>query len=502
MTIDRERLAVEGNERLDIPDVRRLIDAPAEDMQRLIRLFIDASARRVVKNYTQGTHVGLSFKIALDTRRGFYDVNQEWVVKTPDSAGTVATLALAPSSTNYVEVKVSQFTDNPQPRAFWDVDIGLTGEEFFDTINIRKRVEEGFQSNTTGFTAGAIPLFTVVTSPSAITSVDASPQDLLWHPRALSLPAAAVRATAYNSLGDLRSFIDFLGALAAEQKGTGQLLESKPWSSIKLLRENENAFVTSSPVVTFEGDFGADQINWATDITLSVAGRTGVYTVLANTFTLLDGKALYVVIPETAPATLTPVVVDIDAVPINPTAAGQAPTIKVLFMRRGALVRGVPGLEPYQTPLEETIALVDGVTDYTLTLFTVNASNNVYDTQVWADGIYQPLNGAGTEGFKKQSTTVLRLSEAPSVPAGIVKEIFVRKQGTGPGGGGGGGGSADFSNIPVAPRPNSAGAGALDLGTLTRPWASVIMKDSVTNQVWQLTVTSGAIQAVQIGTYP
>lgn len=833
MTIDRQRVNFEGNERVDIPDFRGMLDDAYDDFRRLIQLLIDDSARRTVKRYQQGTHVGLSFKLATDIERGFYDLNQEWVVKTADASGSTVSLSLAPSSTNYIEVRVNKFTDNPQPRAFWDVDIGLTGEEFFDTLNVRSRVEEAFQSNTSGFTAGAVPLYIAVTGSSSITSVT-QVDDLLWEPRALSLPSVTARGTAYDSVRDLRSFIDLLGALVSELKGTGQALESAPWSSFKLLREYQGLFITSSPVVTFEGTFGTNQLNWSADMKFDIAGRSGgQYSLPAGTVTLADGQALYVDIPEAAPPqTLTAVVAAIGSVPINPTAGGS-PRIYVLFIRRGSTVYGAMDLAPldsgesdtvgrdlpvalrtriglltettfeaytsthviasgdtypqalskidnelfalqsntpkeaswlgdgstmtfdistatlsdgtftwltdntkadiiatidgrvqtqdytggtgdnfrklsatsiqfnvapdigvrikvrkegtsyggpaapsggnlwsdpvdsdilppdlgfdvgsashrflggyfdtvfarnlvltetvgdlkpikmkvngalatitagkvvslfsdgkiypaeadtaigqhfigiaaenispgfagrvalfglnipgilaalgfspgdeiyidnsgnfttgsgldntseyervgwadcadgtgtgtvtdlianYQkinktVPQEERVLTVMGQTDYPFVSLTVDADNTVLDVQMWLDGGYQQLDGSGTNGFKKLSTSSIRLSEPASISG---KEMVFRKAGTLIEAGGGGGGG-DFANIPVSPRPDSGGAGVLDIGSLARPWAGINLKDEVTNQVWRFTINNGAMQAVLVGTFP
>lgn len=357
MTIDRQRTNFEGNERVDIPDFRGMLDNAYDDFRHLIQLLVDDSARRVIKRYAQGTHVGLTFKIATDVERGFYDLNQEWVVKTGDASGSTVNLTLAPNQTNYIEVRVNDFTDNPQPRAFWDVDIGLTGEEFFDTINVRERIEEGFQSNTSGFSPGAVPLFIAVTGSSSITSVTAAPQDLLWEPRALSLPSNTTRATVYDAARDLRSFIDLLGALLSEVKGTGAALESAPWSSLKLLREYQGLMITSSPVVTFEGTFGSNNLNLSADLLFDIAGRAGgQYSLPAGTFAIPDGSALYITIPEAAPpGMLTATIATIGAVPINPTASGSSPTIFVLFMRRGSIVYGSMDLSPLESGESDTV---------------------------------------------------------------------------------------------------------------------------------------------------
>lgn len=60
--------------------------------------------------------------------------------------------------------------------------------------------------------------------------------------------------------------------------------------------------------------------------------------------------------------------------------------------------------------------------------------------------------------------------------------VTVFRQGTSTGGGVG-----DYTNIPVAPQP----MGNLDLGSLTKPWQSIYLKDMTSNQVYQLAVTGG-----------
>lgn len=356
MSIDRQQVALSGNERLDLPDLQQIIQDAQDDLRRLIANYVDDSARRVLKNYVQGTSSGLNFAIRTDVERGFHDLNQEWVVKTPDSSGSQVLVGLSANATNYVEVAVNKFTDNLQPRAFWDVDIGLTGSEFFDSINIRERIDELFQTNTSGFSAGAVPLFIVTTNGTGITAVDATPQDLLWKPRSFSLPSLSTRSQVYQQIHDLRSFIDLVGALIGEAKGTGSTLETVPWASLKLLKEYQNMFIGPEVVVTFEGTYGSNNLNWAADIHINIAGRSGPYVVPAQTIAILDQQCIYVVIPEAAPSgPLTTVVTALTAVPLNPTNGSQDARIQVLFFRDGNTVFGIMDLPPLDAGESDTI---------------------------------------------------------------------------------------------------------------------------------------------------
>lgn len=150
-----------------------------------------------------------------------------------------------------------------------------------------------------------------------------------------------------------------------------------------------------------------------------------------------------------------------------------------------------------ENPAEDRILTVSGQTDYNLPTLVLSADNSILDCQLWYDTGYQRLDGSGSEGFKKLSTTSIRLSSAPTDDG---REMVFRKEGiaitTS------GGGSFDIANIVESPQPSPSFAGSLDIGSLTRPWSGIIVKDDTTNQVWRLSIDSGVIQAVQIGTYP
>lgn len=507
MAVNRQRVNFEGNERVDIPDFKGMLDAAFDDFRYLVKSYVDGQARRVLKRYEQGTHAGLTFKIRLDRARAFHDFNQEWVYKSAELSGTID-LVLPDNSTCYIEVRVDTLLDNLQPRAFWDTDLGLTGEEYFDDINVRKRLEEAFQVNTSSFSPGAVPLFTVVTLGGAITTVTRS-DDPLYKNRSFSLPAATVRDTVFDTaIYDLRTFIDFLGAILGEVKGTSQSIESTAWSSIKLLREYQNVMFLAGTAVQWEGSAGTDTLEWTTDIEIAVAGRASNYLVTAASVTLLDGECLYVDIPEGPGGPLTPVVSAMTAVPINPTSVGSSNRILVLFYRKGSRITGamdMPELDSGEgavvgrdLPTEirtrlgitsettyqaytstnvvasgdtypEAISAIDNevgailanlpeeeyftgdgtTTIFTLATITFSTDNTEKDNIVWVDGRHQNQSETGVlvanRHYRKISTTQVEFFSPPANDS----VITVRKEGSTYGG-------------PAAPSPGNLWSDPVD----------------------------------------
>jgi len=353
MSLNRWSVNFQGNERVDLPDFRNMMNQAFADFDNLVKTYIDNdAASRVLQRYQQATHTPNTFKIAKDLTRAIQDQNQKWSSIIPDAANSTIDITVPTNTTFYIEVALVTSNDDLQTRAFWDTDVGLTGQEFFDDINVRKRIDETFQAVTGGFSGGIwIPLFTGQTDPGGVISNVTRSDDLLWKARAFSLPANNVRPTVYeSSLKNLRTQIDFYGALWNELKGTGQSIETVPYSSIKLLREYQNLFFTGGGSISFEGLLPADTVGWDADFGIEIAGRALPYVVSAANYVLLDGECLYVSIPEGAPVgPLTVVTADFDSLQINPSSATALPNnVMVLFLRRGAKIYGamdIPELE-------------------------------------------------------------------------------------------------------------------------------------------------------------
>jgi hypothetical protein len=124
--------------------------------------------------------------------------------------------------------------------------------------------------------------------------------------------------------------------------------------------------------------------------------------------------------------------------------------------------------------------------------FTFDALSTVLDVEVFINGRRYPQCTVGdfsTGNFRKNSSTQVELDEVIPYDA----QFVIWKQGTATGGGGGG---ADLDNIDTNPKP--AVAGLYSLGTMSKPWSGLYLKDTVTSQVWLLQVVSGAFEVVEV----
>lgn len=140
---------------------------------------------------------------------------------------------------------------------------------------------------------------------------------------------------------------------------------------------------------------------------------------------------------------------------------------------------------------QQDIQAGTGVAAYTVVgALTFDASNTVFDIDVYVDGRLQTQDETGTtlKSYKKTSTTALLFTEV--VLAG--KEIKIFKRGTSSG-------PAinystpvfDFENLTVAPAP--AVNGDKSLGTTVKAFKSLFLKDKVTAQVYELEIVNGVV---------
>lgn len=139
-------------------------------------------------------------------------------------------------------------------------------------------------------------------------------------------------------------------------------------------------------------------------------------------------------------------------------------------------------------PARQIITSTAAQTDFTLTTLAVDPLNTVFDLDVTIDGRLQTQDTAAgaTESYFKVSSTVIRLSEA--LPAG--KKVVFFKRGTANGTAiAPGPGSNDLTTIAVNVSP--AVAGAVSVGTATKPFSYLFLKDSATSQVYQFIITNG-----------
>lgn len=143
--------------------------------------------------------------------------------------------------------------------------------------------------------------------------------------------------------------------------------------------------------------------------------------------------------------------------------------------------------------LEERFEAVSGQTIFTLSTIVFDPSASIRDIVAYKNmgRAYQSSTGNISGGdYVKVGTNQINWL----YPLQDGDRIVVREERTG--GSGGGGGGTDLQNIVVDPCPDSSGGHAL--GTLSRPWSGVYLKDTVTANVWLLQVVSGSFQTTQV----
>lgn len=146
------------------------------------------------------------------------------------------------------------------------------------------------------------------------------------------------------------------------------------------------------------------------------------------------------------------------------------------------------------TPDEEEFTSDGVTTTFDLASIVVDADNLVRDIEVFVDGRreMQATSGifSGNKGWRKNSTSQIELAAAVL----LGKVITVWKQGTAVVVSGGGG--TDLQNITVHPQPSTNGGKAL--GTVTKAWEAVYLKDTASAQVWKLQVNGGVLEAITV----
>jgi hypothetical protein len=152
----------------------------------------------------------------------------------------------------------------------------------------------------------------------------------------------------------------------------------------------------------------------------------------------------------------------------------------------------IAALQAYYASLpqqQKFIVGAGGQSVFNLTTFTVNASNTVFDVDYLIDGRWQTQSVTGDfldgGAVKKNSTTQVQTAEV--VPEG--KEFIVIKRTMS-----GGDPLVDLEGITV----NLGFITPKTVGTLLRPASSLILKDKVTADIWELEVSNGVFQVVKI----
>lgn len=148
---------------------------------------------------------------------------------------------------------------------------------------------------------------------------------------------------------------------------------------------------------------------------------------------------------------------------------------------------------------EERFEAVSGQILFTLSTIAFDPSATVHDIQVYKNGLksFQSMTGslAGVSGgdFVKIGTT--QVQYLYGLRDG--DRVIVRDERTGAGSGGVSGGSADLTHITSDLVPDVDGFRTI--GTTTKGFSGVILRDTVTTQKWELQINNGVLAAVLVG---
>lgn len=463
-------------------------------------------------------------------------------------------LTLADNAINYVEVQIISGTCAPDTVAIWDTTAnGNAGEEFTQTVDTQAEERPVLVFNTIGFTGDPdkLPLAIVTTSGGVISSIDVNAREFYY--RLASDWDFGITRTD-RTIGNNKENDDALKTAIKEMKGTSNWFDI-PFASNKLLKEYQNMFFYGGGTVGWEGVFGVSNLGWSNAINIEIADRPWIYTINPATVSVPEGSAVYVDIPEGMPiGALTPVVTPMANVPIDPSSGGYSPRIQVLFFRRNNTIYGmmdIPDLESgesgsigfelsntqltrlgmvgdaayvaytsaYNIAPADSYAIAISKLDAALyaiqtdtaeeerftvgiggqTVFTTSIledwdiSNAVPDIQVFVNGVkvLQALDGNPLNGDYIK-TAVDQITFSYTVPENAV--VCIRDERTG--GGGGGGGSIDLLNIIVDPQPDVNGNHSL--GSVSKGWKGLYLKDTVSAQVYKLEVTSGVLSLTPV----
>ena len=542
-----------ADQRFDLPHYESLVGYLSSEFNAYNKSFFSPQSR-VAKNWVLQNNGGLQVKVNQGSDSTLFSTDrtgkENFIVRK--STDAPLTLNLADNATNYVEVLMSTALCAPDTVAIWDATAnGAQGEEFTQTVDTGSQELPSLVSNTIAFTGNIdrLPLAIVVTASGNIVSITDARKTLFHLDTDWSFGVTRTDKTISN----MKDSFDALATSLKEIKGTTNWYDT-PWTGTRFLKEYQNMFYSGGGDIGFEGANGADNLAWTSAIQIEIADRSFIYTVSPATISILDGQALYVDIPVSAAGgPLTPVVVALSAVPIDPASVGYSPRIQVLFFRRGNTIYGnidIPELDSgetarigqdlpknirtrlgvtsessfqaytstgyivtsdnYPTALSKLDAAivafandtakeeyftvgVGGQSLFTMAAITFSTLHTVPDIQVYVNGqkAKQSPDGTLTNGdFRKVGNNQIQFDY--TVPQNAVVTLRDERAGVGTSPGGG----VDLTNITVDVQPSTNGSNAI--GAVTKGWKELYLKDTASAQVYRLSITSGVLSLTPV----
>lgn len=534
-----------ADQRFDLPQYDSMIGLISAEFAAYNKAFY-APLNRIVKNWKINNNGGLDVIVDQTSASTLFNSqrtgHEQFILR--EQSATALTLTLADNATNYVEVQIITGTCAADTVAIWDTTAnGGLGQEFTQNVDTITEERPVLVSNTIAFTGvgDKIPLAIVVTSGGSITSITDSRKFLYevetdWN---FGLPRTD------KTISNNKEAYDALASAIKEMKGTPKWYDVG-WASAATLKEYQNLFFYGGGVLFWSGT----QLTVPVDLSIEIAGRPYIYSISSGNYPLADGECLYVNIPPGAPSgDIIPVISAIGDVPLNPADVGYSPYIQTLFFRRGTILYGsmdMPEMEagesaslgesiaeslqarlgiindtswvPYASTvyigandsyplalsklddalddLQQSINVITsdiaaeeylqsaGQTVFNAATITWNPANSVPDIQVFRNGQKVKLSPDGTApngDYKKNSATQIEFFY--TVPAN--SEITIRDERTG------GGGSVDLTNITQDIQPLNNGSKSV--GTVTKGWKDMFLKDDSSAQVYRVYVSGGVL---------
>ena len=543
-----------ADQRFDLPQYDSMINYISAEFYAYNQRFFSPN-NRVVKNWKIENNGGLQVKVN-NTDSSMLFNSESALAKAINFRAALSDeilVDLADNSTNYVELKIFLDTCAPDTVAVWDSSAnGGTGEEFTQTVDTAIEQRPELVANTIAFTndPDKVPLAIVTTSGGVITNITDARKMLFELESDWDFGLTRTDRT----IDSFKSAYDALTTAIKEVKGSANWYDL-PYAGNKILKEYQNMFFTGGGAILWEGANGANNISWNATIEILIADRAWTYSISPSVATAIpEGSALYVVIPEGAPVgPLVPIVAAMSAVPIDPASVGYDAGIQVLFLRKGGKIYGmmdIPELSSGETAtigedlpknIRDRLGIISDTTyesytstniilaadsyataiskmdaafaafasdeakedwqtvvgvpqlQFNTTNVTMIFDNTKLDVQVYINGVRmrQATDGTAATGeFKKNSATQIEFFQAIPVNA----RVCIRDERSGSAISGGGG--VDLTNITVDPQPFTNGSQAI--GTVTKAWEAIYLKDTLSSQVYRLEVTGGVFQIVAV----
>jgi len=365
-----QKVRLLANERLDLPDFQNLEDFVCADFKALHR-YLWTNQNHVFAGFAASGVGTNTLSVAVADAALINGANNGTVFLGAPSLDPLTTTNLAISSTNFIEVTITEDTGGEDSRAFWDTTAaGGAGAEFSQIIDTFIFTKSELVINTAGFSGGAdkVKICEVDVNGSGIITAIRDSRDMFFRLGRAGTPAFnfpwASRVEPANTsfsgadkdIGNWKEMIDAMMTEFKQLKGTTYWFEDYTQSytstSIIALGDKYNVAISKldAAVGAFAGasndqdrslklvrggvfswDSGTGVLSWTSDAFFQVIGLTEARNkVAAGSVTLsADGAVAYVNINRAgaAPATLTVVASTISGMPAS------GPSL-VIFARR------------------------------------------------------------------------------------------------------------------------------------------------------------------------